>query len=270
MAFLDSSTGCKKPHWAVPWQTELGTGLKNVIRLYTPEGMNSKGLHLRRGVLFDGVRVDLGNNNCIDIKSGMKPAGEFGRFVMGVFAPTAEDDPFFDTASPGVYPIYGNISSLKAEIRFGPNLFGLSKQDRSAMIKTKWEWMDDNSVRRRCNVARIAFQKAHLEIVPKPPRVDKRGRNMSNMGLITNGDGVGVELAGAARKQQTYLAKVKMALRRRISKLKSDQLHLPVSQHTWCRGPISNQRGPYKAGPLPSFLFLIDAVPPSEAICWRY
>lgn len=121
--------------------------------------MNSKGLHLRRGVLFDGVRVDLGNNNCIDIKSGMKPAGEFGRFVMGVFAPTAENDPFFDTASPGVYPIYGNISSLKAEIRFGPNLFGLSKQDRSAMIKTKWEWMDDNSVRRRCNVDRIAFQK---------------------------------------------------------------------------------------------------------------
>lgn len=167
--------------------------MKNVIRLYTPEGMNSKGLHLRRGVLFDGVRVDLGNNNCIDIKSGMKPAGEFGRFVMGVFAPTAENDPFFDTASPGVYPIYGNISSLKVEIRFGPNLFGLSKQDRSAMIKTKWEWMDDNSVRRRCNVATIAFQKAHLEIVPKPPWMDKRGRDMSNMGL-TNG----VELAEAA------------------------------------------------------------------------
>jgi hypothetical protein len=157
--------------------------------------MNSKGLHLRRGVLFDGVRVDLGNNNCIDIKSGMKPAGEFGRLVMGVLAPTAENDPFFVSLTPhrpASIP-YGNISSLKAKRRFGPNLFGLSKQDRSAMIKTKWEWMDDNSVRRRCNVATIAFQKAHLEIVPKPPWMDKRGRDMSNMGL-TNG----VELAEAA------------------------------------------------------------------------
>jgi hypothetical protein len=80
--------------------------------------------------------------------------------------------------------------------------------------------MGGNSVRRRCNVARTAFQKAHLEIVPTPPRVDKRGRDMSNVGLT---NGVELCIAEAARKQHTDLAKVKMALRRRISNLKSDR-----------------------------------------------
>jgi hypothetical protein len=190
LPFLATEAGGDPPFWVEKIQTEIVERLPPICRIYTLEGTPSTGLVLARGVLYDGVRIVLGDD-LVDIKSGMKPSGEFGRFVMGVFVPTqtAEEDPFFK-GEGGLYPIYANSVAGEIECEFGLDLLKLTAMERRALITLKWEWMTSNATKRQACVAFVTFRKDELKIVPREEgRVDDGGRNMDNMGRRNGVDG---------------------------------------------------------------------------------